>query len=379
MNQSIGVPLCDLGGQFRELEDELLTAVGRVLRSGQVIQGPEVADFEAGSGPVLRRRLRRRLHFRHRCPVAGPARPGHRPRRRGHLAPLYLLCHRRRRLPDRRQPGLRRHRPRHLQHRSAAGREQDHHRKRGRSCSCTSSASAPTWNRSGTSPSGTTCRSSKTPPRPSAPNTRANAPARLGAHRLLQLLSVEEPRRLRRRRHGRDQRSGVGRAHGLPARPRHGAANITTNISAGTPGSTPCTRPCCASSCRTWTAGSWAAQAAAKRYDALIEEQHLGQFMQRPVVHAQSPACFQSIRGARGRAASATRWCSICKAEQHRLRYLLPDWAAPAAVPGVPRPRTGRFPRHRIGVPQCAGVADVSRNHHGPASPRGAELRRVPA
>ena len=46
MNTLLGVPLCDLGGQFRDLEGELLDAVARVLRSGQVILGPEVAALE---------------------------------------------------------------------------------------------------------------------------------------------------------------------------------------------------------------------------------------------------------------------------------------------------------------------------------------------
>jgi dTDP-4-amino-4,6-dideoxygalactose transaminase len=41
-----GVPLCDLLGQYRELEPQLLEAVKRVLESGQVILGPEVAALE---------------------------------------------------------------------------------------------------------------------------------------------------------------------------------------------------------------------------------------------------------------------------------------------------------------------------------------------
>jgi dTDP-4-amino-4,6-dideoxygalactose transaminase len=41
-----GVPLCDLQAQFRELRPQLEAAVARVLESGQVILGPEVAALE---------------------------------------------------------------------------------------------------------------------------------------------------------------------------------------------------------------------------------------------------------------------------------------------------------------------------------------------
>jgi dTDP-4-amino-4,6-dideoxygalactose transaminase len=41
-----GVPLCDLQGQFEELRPQLEEAVHRVLSSGQVILGPEVASLE---------------------------------------------------------------------------------------------------------------------------------------------------------------------------------------------------------------------------------------------------------------------------------------------------------------------------------------------
>jgi dTDP-4-amino-4,6-dideoxygalactose transaminase len=41
-----GVPLCDVLGQYRELEPQLLEAVRRVLASGQVILGPEVVALE---------------------------------------------------------------------------------------------------------------------------------------------------------------------------------------------------------------------------------------------------------------------------------------------------------------------------------------------
>jgi dTDP-4-amino-4,6-dideoxygalactose transaminase len=45
MNSAI--PLCDIQGQFRELKDQIQGAIDRVLASGQVILGPEVSALEA--------------------------------------------------------------------------------------------------------------------------------------------------------------------------------------------------------------------------------------------------------------------------------------------------------------------------------------------
>ncbi len=41
------IPLCDLRSQYQQLRPELLAAVARVLDSGQVVLGPEVEQFEA--------------------------------------------------------------------------------------------------------------------------------------------------------------------------------------------------------------------------------------------------------------------------------------------------------------------------------------------
>jgi dTDP-4-amino-4,6-dideoxygalactose transaminase len=46
MTMTQGVPLCDLVGQYRELGPQILEALARVLASGQVILGPEVAALE---------------------------------------------------------------------------------------------------------------------------------------------------------------------------------------------------------------------------------------------------------------------------------------------------------------------------------------------
>lgn len=58
MNQAstLEVPLCDLNTQYKQIEGEVLTALARVLSSGQSILGPEVAAFEKEIGAKLESR-----------------------------------------------------------------------------------------------------------------------------------------------------------------------------------------------------------------------------------------------------------------------------------------------------------------------------------
>src|SRR6516164_6003754 len=44
--RSTGIPLCDLQIQYQELRPQIEEALARVLASGQVILGPEVAALE---------------------------------------------------------------------------------------------------------------------------------------------------------------------------------------------------------------------------------------------------------------------------------------------------------------------------------------------
>src|SRR4051794_8831687 len=48
------VPLCDIAAQYRSIQDEIEEAVLRVMRSGQVVLGPEVAAFEEDTAAFCR-------------------------------------------------------------------------------------------------------------------------------------------------------------------------------------------------------------------------------------------------------------------------------------------------------------------------------------
>ena len=118
-----------------------------------------------------------------------------------------------------------------------------------------------------------------------------------------------------------------------------------------------------------------ARQAAARRYDGLIEEHHLGHFLR--------GRRFGRIAGTRSIStwcawptASATPWCGA-QGRAHRLRDLLSGAAALAGMPGRPRPSAGRLPRQRGGVPLRAGPADVPGDHRRSAAARHRQLRRL--
>ena len=137
-----------------------------------------------------------------------------------------------------------------------------------------------TWTRSGGSPSVMTfCYGGR------GPIAGCGIPGKTGRqsrrHGVSQFLSDEEPRQLRRCRHGGHRRPGVGGADGLPARPRHGAA-VPPQVSR-----LECTDRCASGGHAAREAaapGTWISdrQAAAKRYDGLIEENHLTYFLERP-------------------------------------------------------------------------------------------------
>ena len=97
-------------------------AIDRVMASGWFVLGPEVEAFEARVRRGEPGAARRRRRHRHRCDHADPARARHRPRRRGdHAAALGRLLGARGD-DGRRAPGVRRHRSRAADARSARRR-----------------------------------------------------------------------------------------------------------------------------------------------------------------------------------------------------------------------------------------------------------------
>ena len=135
-------------------------------RSGREGDGEGVRGFP-------RRLPFHRVRQRHRRAAHCLPRAGHRPRRRGHHHGLHLRGHRGHRLADRSHSGVRRHRPRDVQHRSGGHRGRHHAPHQGHRARATCSAAPPTWMPSWTSPASTTWPWSRTAPSPPGPPSRA--------------------------------------------------------------------------------------------------------------------------------------------------------------------------------------------------------------
>ena len=153
-------------------EGEIEAAV-RVLRSGMVVQGPEVAAFEQEFADARRRPALRRRQLRHLGAAADPDGAGLRPGRRGHRAVVLVRRHRQRRPAGRRRAGLRRHRAGQLLPRPGRGRRGDRPAHRGDHAGAPLRPPGRDGPDHGASPSGTASRSSRTPPRRTAPRCTA--------------------------------------------------------------------------------------------------------------------------------------------------------------------------------------------------------------
>ena len=169
--------------------DEERAAVDRVMRSGMLAQGPEVAAFEQRVRRALRARPRLRGgQLGHLGPAPGPALGGRQARRRGHRPVVHLRRDRELGGTDRRHAGLRRHRPRLVLPRPGQRRGGHHRPHRRRSCRCISTATRPTWPRfRPIARPGTACRSSRTPLRHTAPRSTARRSGAFGSFAMFSL------------------------------------------------------------------------------------------------------------------------------------------------------------------------------------------------
>ena len=121
------------------LGEEEAAAAREAILSGWVTQGPEVAAFEHEFAAYV--------GAPHACAVSNCTTalhlallaPGRRPGRRGHHRQPLVHRHRQRHPLLRRDAGVRRHRPGHLQHRSGADRGGDHPADQGHPAASTSS------------------------------------------------------------------------------------------------------------------------------------------------------------------------------------------------------------------------------------------------
>ena len=249
------VSLFATGPVLEPLLDEVAERQKAVLRSrplhprarGRGIRG---GVRELPRGPPLRRRRQR-----HRGADDRAAGARGRPRRRGRRPRPHLLRDRRGGGQRRRHAGLLRRRPGDLRDDRGERRAGDRPADRGRCCRSTSTATRRRW---------TELRELASSQRPGAargrrPGGRRQSRGQDGGcarrRRHLQLLPLQEPRRLRRRRRGRHRRRRGRRA--LARRLRfHGSEDSqSTPRSATTRASTSSRPPACGSCSPTWTSG----------------------------------------------------------------------------------------------------------------------------
>ena len=220
--KSVAVPALDLKAQYLAIRDEIEAVVRRVIESQMFVMGPEVGQLEAELAEYCGVALRDRLCVGDRRAAAAPDGARDRAGRRGDHDALHLLRHRRLDLADRRQAGLRRHRARHLQHRPGPDRSGHHAADAG------DHPGPPLRPDRRHGPD----RRDRRPARPLRARGRraghrrglqGQAGRRARAGRGVQLLSVQEPGRLRRRRHDHHRRPGARPQDGPAAGARHGA------------------------------------------------------------------------------------------------------------------------------------------------------------
>ena len=121
-----------------------------------------------------------------------------------------------------------------------------------------------------------------------------------------------------------------------------------------------------------------ARQAAARRYDGLIEEHHLGHFLRRPAVRPHRRHSFNQyvVRVADGERDALVRQL---KAEHIGCEIYYPVPLHLQECLAHLGHRRGRLPRRRGGVPERLGFADVPGDHRRSAAARRRQLRRFPA
>ena len=239
------------------LRERLLAAVADVLDSGRFILGPEVAAFEREAAVYVGRRPRRRRRERHRRPRAGAARARRGARRRGHLPGLHLLRHARGDRGRRRDAGLRRHRGRAAASSSTPPPSRPRSRERTRAVVAVHLYGHP----APMDALRAVCEPARHPDPGGRGAGHRRAPRRprlrlAGRRGDVLVLPHEEPRRLRRRRPGHDQRRG---RRGPRARSCASTARATSrrsSRSAPTRGSTSCRRRSCAWPCPSSPAGT---------------------------------------------------------------------------------------------------------------------------